>query len=416
MRLWRNQAFVVFWSARTISFAGTGITTVVLPVLVFAMTGSPAWVASLGLIEFVPYLGLGLLAGAVADRMNRKKIMVGCDATAAFLLAAIPVAAAFHVLSMAQVLIVAFGIAMVFVWFDAANFGTLPALVDRADLPVATSLLGSTGQVALLCAPAIGAALLTVMTPAYALGFDSASYLISALLLLLLLSIRRPFARPQPERDRLRIRADIAEGLRFLWHQPVIRTLTFSVFCVCLSWGGAYGLLVVYANRALHLTRVDVRLGLLYTAAELGGLLVAIAVPALIKHLAIGPVTAAFMTVSAASVGFLAVAPSYDWALLAFFLFGLAYVIVITTGITVRQMLTPDHLQARVNTAGRMIAGGGLPVEALLTGLLAEVLPIRLTFGLLTISAMVGAGLAGWSCLGSRPLSAVSVATPAASA
>ena len=414
MRLWRNQAFVVFWSARTISFAGTGITTVVLPVLVFAMTGSPAWVASLGLIEFVPYLGLGLLAGAVADRMNRKKIMVGCDATAAFLLAAIPVAAAFHVLSMAQVLIVAFGIAMVFVWFDAANFGTLPALVDRADLPVATSLLGSTGQVALLCAPAIGAALLTVMTPAYALGFDSASYLISALLLLL--SIRRPFARPQPERDRLRIRADIAEGLRFLWHQPVIRTLTFSVFCVCLSWGGAYGLLVVYANRALHLTRVDVRLGLLYTAAELGGLLAAIAVPALIKHLAIGPVTAAFMTVSAASVGFLAVAPSYDWALLAFFLFGLAYVIVITTGITVRQMLTPDHLQARVNTAGRMIAGGGLPVGALLTGLLAEVLPIRLTFGLLTISAMVGAGLAGWSCLGSRPLSAVSVAAPAASA
>ena len=84
------------------------------------------------------------------------------------------------------------------------------------------------------------------------------------------------------------------------------------------------------------------------------------------------------------------------------------------TGITVRQMLTPDHLQARVNTAGRMIAGGGLPVGALLTGLLAEVLPIRLTFGLLTISAMVGAGLAGWSCLGSRPLSAVSVAAPAA--
>ena len=87
---------------------------------------------------------------------------------------------------------------------------------------------------------------------------------------------------------------------------------------------------------------------------------------------------------------------------------------VITTGITVRQMLTPDHLQARVNTAGRMIAGGGLPVGAVLAGLLAEVLPIRLTFGLLTISAVVGAGLAGWSCLGSRPLAAVSVPTAGA--
>jgi MFS family permease len=414
MRLWRNQAFVVFWSAHTISAAGTGITTVVLPVLVYAMTGSPAWVASLGLIQAVPYLGLGLVAGAVADRMNRKKIMVGCDATAAFLLAAIPVTAALHLLGMAQVLIVALGIAVVYVWFDAANFGALPALVDRAELPVATSLINSTGQVALLCAPTIGAALLTIMTPAYTLGFDSASYLISALLLLL--SIRRPFARPQSQRDQLRIRADIAEGLRFLWHQPVIRTLTFAVFCVCLSWGGAFGLLVVYANRALHLTRVDVRLGLLYSAGELGGLLAAIAVPVLIKHLAIGPLTAAFLAVSAAAVAFLAVAPSYNWALLAFFLFGLSYVIVITTGITVRQMLTPDHLQARVNTAGRMIAGGGLPVGALLTGLLAEVLPIRLTFGLLTISALVGAALAGWSCLGSRPLSAVSVAAPAASA
>jgi predicted MFS family arabinose efflux permease len=414
MRLWRNQAFVVFWSARTISFAGTGITMVVLPVLVYGMTHSPAWVATLGLIEFVPYLSFGLLAGVAADRMNRKKIMVGCDAIAAFLLAAIPAAAALHLLGMAQVLIVALGIATVYVWFDAANFGTLPALVDRSDLPVAASLIGSSGQVALLCAPTIGAALLTVMGPSYALGFDAASYLMSALLLL---SIRRPFARPQhQQQDRLRIRADIGEGLRFLRQQPVIRTLTFSVFCVCLSWGGTFALLVVYANRALHLTRVDVRLGLLYSAGEFGGLVAAATVPVLIKRLAIGPLAAAFLVLAAAALAFLAVAPSYGWALLAFFLSELAYLMVLSIGITVRQMLTPDHLQARVNTAGRMIAGAGLPVGAALGGFLAESLPIRLTFGLLTISTVVGAGLAGWSCLGARPLSAVSVSAPAASA
>ena len=367
MRLWRNQAFVVFWSARTISFAGTGITTVVLPVLVYGMTHSPAWVAALGLIEFVPYLGFGLLAGVVADRMNRKKIMVGCDVIAAFLLAAIPAAAALHLLGTTQVLIVALGIATVYVWFDAANFGTLPALVERSELPVAASLIGSSGQVALLCAPTIGAALLTVMSPSYTLGFDAASYLMSALLLL---SIRRPFARSQYGQDRLRIRADIGEGLRFLRQQPVIRTLTFSVFCVCVSWGGTFALLVVYANRALHLTHVDVRLGLLYSAGELGGLVAAAAVPTLIKRLAIGPLAAAFLAVAAAALAFLAVAPSFGWALLAFFLAELAYLTVLTIGITVRQMLTPDHLQARVNTAGRMIAGAGLPVGAALAGFL----------------------------------------------
>jgi hypothetical protein len=172
------------------------------------------------------------------------------------------------------------------------------------------------------------------------------------------------------------------------------------------------GLLVVYANRALHMTRVDVRLGLLYSAGELGGLLSTAAVPMLIKRLAIGRLTAAFLAANAAALAFLAVAPSYGWAVLAFFFYELAYVMVITTGITVRQMLTPDHLQARVNTAGRMIAWGGSPVGAVLGGLLAEFLPIRLAFGLLTISAAIGAALAVWSCLGSRPLSAVSLAAP----
>jgi Transmembrane secretion effector len=408
MRPWRNPAFAVFWSARTISFAGTGITTVVLPVLVYGMTRSPAWVATLGLIEFLPYLVFGLLAGVVADRVNRKKLMVGCDVIAALLLAAVPATAALHLLGLAQVLIVALGIATVYVWFDAANFGTLPALVERAELPVAASLIASSGQVVLLGAPTAGAALLTVMKPPYALGFDAASYLASALLLL---TIRRPFARPQ-HRERLRLRADMGEGLRFLWHQPVIRTMTFAVTCVCLGWGGVFSLLVVYASRALHLAHADVRLGLLYSAGELGGLLAAAAVPVLIKRLPIGPMAAAFLAANAAALMFLAVAPSYGWALLAFFLDELTYLVVLSTGITLRQMLTPDHLQARVNTAGRMLAGAGLPAGAVLGGFLAEALPIRLAFGLLTISVLAGAGLAGWSCLGSGPLSAVSVPAP----
>jgi MFS family permease len=402
---------VVFLSARTVSYAGTGITMIVLPVLVYRLTGSPAWVALVNGIEVVPYIALGLLAGAVADRRNRKKIMVACDATAAVLLAAVPVAAALHLLALAQVFIVALGIAAIFVWFDAANFGTVPALVDRAQLPAASSLIGTSGTVAFLIGPTLGAALLTVMMPPYALGFDAVSYVISALLLM---SIRRPFRRPRHQPDRrARIRADIAEGWQFLWHHPVIRTMTFSVFCACLSWGGAFGLLVVYANRALHMTQVDLRLGLLYSTGELGSLMSIAAVPALVRRLPVGRMAAAFLAANAAALALLAAAPSYGWALLAFFFYEFVYVMVTTTGITVRQMLTPDHLQSRVNTAGRMIAWGGNPVGAVLGGLLAEFLPIRLTFGLLAISATAGAVLAGWSCLKSRPLSAVSISAPA---
>ena len=410
MRLWRNPAFVVFWSAHTISWAGTGITTIVLPVLVYRLTRSPAWVAGVNAIEAAPYIALGLLAGAVADRLNRKKIMVTCDGIAAVLLAAVPAAAALHLLVLAQVFVVALGIATVFVWFDAANFGALPALVDRAQLPVAASLLGSSGTLAVLIGPTLGAVLLTVMVAPYALGFDAVSYVISGLLLV---SIRQPFRRPRPQQDQRRpIRADMAEGLRFLWHQPVIRTMTFSVFCACLSWGGTFGLLVVYANRALHMTRVDVRLGILYSAGELGGLISVAAIPMLVKHLPIGRLTAVFLAGNAVGLALLAAAPSYEWAVLAFFFYEFVYTMVTATGITVRQMLTPDHLQSRVNTAGRMIAWGGTPVGAVLGGLLAELLPIRLAFALLTVSAAAGAGLAGWSCRRSGPLSAVSISAP----
>ena len=410
MKLWSNPAFVVLWSARTISYVGTGITVVVLPVLVYSLTGSPAWVAGVAAIEAVPYIALGLLAGAMADRLNRKKIIVACDGIAAVLLAAVPVAAALHLLVLAQVLIVALGLATVFVWFDAANFGTLAALVDRAQLPAAASLIGSSVTVALLIGPTLGAALLTVLMAPYVLGIDAASYVMSALLLL---SIRRPFGRLQHQQEpRKHIRTDMAEGLRFLWHQPVIRMMTLSVFCACLSWGGAFALLVVYAHRALGMTHADVRLGFLYSAGELGGLISVAAVPMLIKRWAVGRVTAAFLAANAAALALMSVAPSYGWALLAFFFYELAYVMATATGITVRQMLTPDHLQSRVNTAGRMIAWGGNPVGAVLGGLLAELLPIRLTYGLLTVGVAAGAALAGWSCLGSGALSEVSLLAP----
>jgi predicted MFS family arabinose efflux permease len=410
VRLWRNPAFVGFWSARTISFIGTGITTVILPVLVYELTRSPAAVAALNVLAVGPYIAFGLVAGALADRLNRKTMMVACDVLAALLLASVPAAAAFHRLALAHLFIVALGIGTAFVWFDAASFGSLPAIVERVQLPSASSLIWSSSAIAELIGPTLGTAVVAVMRPPYVLGLDAVSYLASALLLI---SIRRPFRRPRHKPDRQRrIRSDIAEGLQYLWHQPVIRTMTLSVFCACVSWGGTFGLLVVYANRALHMTRVDVRLGLLYTAGELGGLISVAAVPMLIKRLAIGRMMAGFLAANVAALALLSVAPSYGWAVPLFFCYELVYTMVTSTGITVRQMLTPDGLQSRVNTAGRLIAYGGQPVGAVVGGLLAELLPIRLVFGLMAVAVAVGAGLAGWSCAGSRPLAGVSLSGP----
>jgi MFS family permease len=367
-------------------------------------------VAAITLLETGPYLVFGLVAGALADRLDRKKIMVICNAAAALLLATVPGAAALHRLTLVQVLVVTLGIGTAFVWFDAANFGSVGALVDRERLPAALSFIASSGTLALLIGPAVGGVLLTIMAPPYALGFDAASYVISGLLLA---SIRRPFHRPRPmQQPRQRFRSDIADGLRFLWHQPVIRTMTFSVFFACLGWGGSGALLVVYASRALHLAHADVRLGLLYSAAEFGGLISLVTVPALVKRPGIGRLMAAFLAANVVALALVAVAPSYGWALLLYCCYEFVYLMVTSTGVTVRQMLSPDHMRARINTAGRLIAMGGQPVGALLGGILAEFLPIRLTFALLALGVAAGAGLAGWACLGSGPLAAVSLSAP----
>lgn len=251
VKLRSNRAFIAFWIARLVSFTGTGVTNVVLPVLVYRLVGSPAAVAALNVLDVAPYIAFGLVAGALAERHNRKKIMIISNGASALTLATIPAAAALHVLVLAQVFVVAFGIGLTYVWFDAANFGSLPALVDRSKLPEVSSLMASAGSVALAAGLTIGGALLGVMAPSYALGFDATSYLISGLLIF---AIRRPFNRPQQrEEPRKRIRTDIAEGIGYLWHHRVIRTMTFSVLCSCISWGGTVSLLVVYATRALHL-------------------------------------------------------------------------------------------------------------------------------------------------------------------
>jgi hypothetical protein len=109
----------------------------------------------------------------------------------------------------------------------------------------------------------------------------------------------------------------------------------------------------------------------------------------------------------------LSIAPSYGWASLLLCCYELAYVVVLLTGITVRQMLTPDHLQSRVNTTGRLLGYAGQPTGAVLGGLLAELLPIRLAFALMAIGVAAGAMLAGWSCRRSKSLSVVSLSAPA---
>jgi MFS family permease len=217
------------------------------------------------------------------------------------------------------------------------------------------------------------------------LGVDAATYLASAALLAGVRTDLDGAARPGR-----RLRAGIAEGWRHLWGMPILRTLTLAGFALNLAVGGVLGLLVVHADRALGLSPADRRLGLLYAAGALGSLIAAVALPRAGRRLGQGTVSIAGFAVFAVAVVWLAGTSTFAGALAAWCVWAVARLTVNANGITVRQLLTPDDLQGRVNTTGRMVAWGGTPFGALLGGLVAGAYGVRTAYLLLAVPAALG--------------------------
>lgn len=396
--LWRDSSFALYWLGRTVSIAGSTITSVVLPILVFQLTGSALQTSLLASFQVIPYLLFGLFAGAISDRVNRRWMMVGFDLINALLLATIPVAAALDVLTLTHIYVVALLSAVAFVWFDAANFGALPTLVGQNHIVEANSNIWATSTIIAIIGPAVGGYLATTIGASFTISLDAVSYLLSAVCLALvpramsLPPAEKAAAVTSPTRQAV---ADIGEGVAFIWQQPLVRALTLLGFGVSFTGGAVSGLLVVFAVEALGLAQNDSRIGLLFTAGAVGALLASLLLPRLVKRFPIGWITLGGMFGAVILLVIFALNNHFVIGLVVYLGWDLCYLLVIINGISLRQIVTPPHLQGRVNVTARMIAWGGTPFGAALGGLLAEYLNIRTAY---LIMAM-GIGLSlliGW--------------------
>ncbi|HEX2297551.1 MAG TPA: MFS transporter [Pseudonocardiaceae bacterium] len=389
--MWRDPAFRWFWAANSVSMAGKATTVVVLPILLFQLTGSASRTALLLTIQAVPYLTLGLVAAAIADRANRRMLMVGSNLVSAAALGSVPLAATLDMLSVTHVYLAALVSATVFVCFDAAYFGAVPAIVGRRHVVAANSAAESTYQIVNVVAPALAGALATVIGPAAVLWIDTGTLLISAVTLA---GIRRPFGTrpaetPAGSGAARRVLTDIAEGLRYVRRHPLIWPLTIAGFGTSLTGGAVIGLLVVYGVRRLGLAEEDARIGWLYSAGAAGALLTAIALPSLARRLGAPRIT--LLAVAANLVFLLCLAGSVTlpMALVGMLLWQGTYSLIIVNGMALRQQLTPDRLQGRVNVTARMIAWGGQPFGAAIGGFLADHLSIQLTYLVMAIGVAI---------------------------
>ena len=394
MRKEANPALRRYLLASIVSITGTAITLVVLPILVYQRTGSALQTALLTAIEVLPYIVLGLIAGPLADRVDRRRLMVTCNVINAVVMLSVPLAEAAGALTIAQIYVVALLGATTFVFFDAADFGALPALAGREGLVAAASLLQSARSLLLVITPAFGALLAATIGAAEALAVDAASFLVAGALLL---TVRRPFQGPRAPL-RATYRADLAEGLRWLWQHRLVRALTLLGFGNSVGYGMVFGLTVVYGVRQLGLAPDDVRIGLLFSAGAVGGVLGAAVMPALRRRLHPARVSQIALAVTPLLILALTAATNFLAAAAAFLVWTWASQVTIVNGITYRMQVIPDALQSRVNVVGRMVAWGGQPFGATIGGAIASVASVRSAF-LLAAAIVALTAAAGYPVL-----------------
>jgi MFS family permease len=360
--LHRNRDFLVLWSAQLVSTLGSQVSLVAFPLLVLALTGSPAKAGIVGFANTIPALLFYLPAGVLVDRHDRRTVMVAASAIGAGALASLPVALALGQLALGQIVAVAFVQGTVTAVFSLTEQGALPLVVDRSQVPEALARNEARRESANLAGPPLGGVLFGL---GRALPFvaDAVSYLVCSLSLL---AIRTPLQEP-PAPARARPLAEIAEGIRWLWRMTFVRSSALAVAGANFIWGGVDLVLIV---RAREHGASSATIGVLFALLGVGGLLGALAAPALARRLAVPVIVIGAFWVEAAAVAALAAThkPLVLGAIVALAVFpGPTWN---ATVVGARLTLTPDRLRGRVNSAARMVSGAMVPIGALAGGLL----------------------------------------------
>ena len=374
----RDEKSFVRWAlADGVSVTGTTVSTVVLPLVVYHETGSSAATGGLFALRVIPYILFGAVAGPVADRWNRRRLIVGGHIIEGLLGATIPIAALFGVLTVTQVYVVGLLSATAFVFSDAAVFGAVPALVGTERLAAANGFLATIISAAEVAGPAIGGVLAATIGATNAVWFDSATFFFAAAVQG---SIRSTFRVGEPPAGPLRIREQIGKAMRFVRGNRTVATLLLTGFGNSLGFGAVLGLLVPYGVEQLGLPEKDLRIGLLYTASGIGALIAGLLFSRVFAPVRVKRITPISTAITAGITVGLVFSTWWIPAIVLLVLFQWAVGTTITTGITYRQLAAPDDLRSSVNVFGRMISWGGQPFGAGIGAAISAALDVRAAY------------------------------------
>ena len=403
--LWRSRDFLLLWAGQAVSSIGSQISAFALPLLVLALTNSPAQAGLLTALQRAPYLLFSLPVGVLIDRWNRKRVMLLADGLRFLVYALVPAAFFFAHLTLPLLAVVALLSGAAYVFFDLADGSAFPRIVTPAQLSNASALMEGTLSAADLMGPGIGGFIVglarTVVSGA-ALAYlaDSISYLASVFGLLW---IRTPFQASREGQAKESLRAEMTAGLRFLLAHARLRILALLSMSINLLTNATTLAVIVLARSTLHINALT--LGLIFAGGGIGGVLGAILMPWLSARAAIGQRLLLCMLLWAASAALLALAWSPLLLVAGWGLLTLMSPIYFATSYAYRVSMVDDALQGRVNSVYRMMAQIGVAFGPALGGALLAIISPRLELGIIVIGFGLCAaliGLTGLRAVGKR--------------
>jgi MFS family permease len=373
--LWRNHAFLTLWGGQSLSVFGTQVTQFALPWLVLDINRSAISVGALSAVSFLPYLIFALPAGVIADRWNRRAIMLVCDAARGLLVVSIPIASFMGYLTLAQLFLVAALMRLFTIFFDVGYAACLPNLVEKRQLADANGKLELTRSAAELSGQPLAGTLVALFTAAGTMVIDTVSYVVSVISLA---AIKRPFSAPKARREEGTFWQRMMEGLRFVWGHPLIRALSVATAVGNLATSAVLAVLVYRARIELHFSAAET--GIFLASTAVGQFFAAMIVGKIARRLALG--RQILLATIIQPLFPLAFALTGNIALMTGIgaLWGAAVTLLNIPSISLRQAVIPDHLLGRASAAIRMIAWCNIPLGGLLGGLIASGYGAHATF------------------------------------
>jgi len=386
--LWHHRDFLRLWSAHATSAFGSQLASLAYPLTAILVLQATTF--QMGLLQAAggaAAVVVGLFAGVFADRIRRKPLLIATDLGRAALALSITIAAVFGFLTIEQLFIVYFLSGALSIIADVAGMAFLPSMLKKEEIVEGNSKFGTTDSAALIAGPSLSGALLQIFTAPMTILIDAFSFIVSAVFVS---RIRAP--EVLIEKQTQSVWAQIGEGLRFVYGHPILRPLAESIALYFLFRQIVLALFTLYAIRVLNLE--PFWLGVIFSALGFGFLLGALTVKRITNRFGIGR---AMLFANLINIFAMALVPIAGGStvfvvtllVISHFLHAFAIQINGINLMSLRQSITPNDLQGRMNASFRFVNVGMMMFGSLIAGALGEWIGLRSTLAIGAIGMLL---------------------------